>query len=134
MLIHQNLQSIGNSVEKIENFLYEHPECHFICTTEHWKSEEELMQIGISDFNLASYFCREHGKHGGPTKAAGGKLEMLSNVKNQIEGIGGWLGSSIPKLRKNETEGLTDEEPVAVEKTTFPGDISAPKDDDDNSR
>nr|CAI5817521.1 unnamed protein product [Callosobruchus analis] len=65
MLIHQNLQSIGNSVEKIENFLYEHPECRFICATEHWKSEEELMQIGILDFNLASYFCREHGKHGG---------------------------------------------------------------------
>ncbi|VEN48430.1 unnamed protein product [Callosobruchus maculatus] len=73
-------------------------------------------------------------KDGSPTKATGGKLEMLSNVKNQIEGIGGWLGSSIPKLRKNETEGLTEEEPVAVEKTTSPGDIGAPKDDDDNSR
>ncbi|VEN48432.1 unnamed protein product [Callosobruchus maculatus] len=72
-------------------------------------------------------------KDGSPTKATGGKLEMLSNVKNQIEGIGGWLGSSIPKLRKNETEGLTEEEPVAVEKTTSPGDIGAPKDDDDNS-
>nr|CAI5819544.1 unnamed protein product [Callosobruchus analis] len=45
-----------NSVDRIENFLYEYPECHFICATEYWKSKEELMQIGTSDFNLTSYF------------------------------------------------------------------------------
>lgn len=62
---------------------------------------------------------------------------MFSNVKTQIEGIGGWLGSSIPKLRKNEGE--QDEQRV-LEETAEPavGEMvpEAPqqKDDDDNSR
>ncbi|CAH1153692.1 unnamed protein product [Phaedon cochleariae] len=74
-------------------------------------------------------------KEGSPTKASGGKLEMFSNVKNQIEGIGGWLGSSIPKLRKGETEGLAENQEGATEYTEPQPPESAPvKDEDDNSR
>ncbi|CAG9855418.1 unnamed protein product [Phyllotreta striolata] len=79
-------------------------------------------------------------KEGSPTKAAapGGRLEMFSNVKNQIEGIGGWLGSSIPKLRKNENEaGSSDvlDQPAATEAAdTQEPDVQPVKDDDDNSR
>lgn len=72
-----------------------------------------------------------------PTKQSGGsRLEMFSNVKNQIEGIGGWLGSSIPKLRKGETEGLTDaQEPIATETVAPASAETGPvKDEDDNSR
>lgn len=75
-------------------------------------------------------------KDGSPTKQAGsGRLEMFSNVKNQIEGIGGWLGSSIPKLRKGETEGLTDaQEPIATEAVAPASAETVPaKDEDDNS-
>lgn len=70
-----------------------------------------------------------------PTKHS--KLEMFSNVKTQIEGIGGWLGSSIPKLRKNEGEDdqkVLEEaaaESAAAEPVTEP---AQQKDDDDNSR
>lgn len=63
---------------------------------------------------------------------------MFSNVKNQIEGIGGWLGSSIPKLRKADNEsGMTEsqEQPIATESVEPQDtDIQPPKDDDDNSR
>jgi hypothetical protein len=61
---------------------------------------------------------------------------MLTNVKSQIEGIGGWLGSSIPKLRKGE-EGQ--EEQQVVEEGNTPASAESVKgspqhkDDDDNS-
>lgn len=74
-----------------------------------------------------------------PTKHS--RLDMLSNVKNQIEGIGGWLGSSIPKLRKNEAEHEATEEhqPLGEEGDTPASAESVKgspqqKDDDDNSR
>lgn len=62
---------------------------------------------------------------------------MFSNVKTQIEGIGGWLGSSIPKLRKNE--GDQDDQKVLEEATEPPAadpvtEAVQQKDDDDNSR
>lgn len=70
---------------------------------------------------------------------------MLSNVKTQIEGIGGWLGSSIPKLRKGE-EGLTEggiaggeenlgaEESLTTSADVVKGPSGLQKDEDDNSR
>lgn len=76
-----------------------------------------------------------------PTKHS--KLEMLSNVKNQIEGIGGWLGSSIPKFRKNEAEqgeGAEDQQPLGGEEVDPLASAESikgspqQKDDDDNSR
>ncbi|CAH0561791.1 unnamed protein product [Brassicogethes aeneus] len=82
-------------------------------------------------------------KDGSPTKATaeGGKLAMLTNVKSQIEGIGGWLGSSIPKLRKGEEGlaeatgednlGITDD--AAGPGSEAKGSSPMPKDDDDNS-
>jgi len=76
-----------------------------------------------------------------PTKHS--KLEMFSNVKNQIGGIGGWLGSSIPKLRKGEGEvpaGSTEETvgaaPAEDEVANLTSDLKATnisRDDDDNS-
>lgn len=66
---------------------------------------------------------------------------MLSNVKTQIEGIGGWLGSSIPKLRKGDAEGdanvehqpLGDEGGTPASAESVKGSPQQ-KDDDDNSR
>lgn len=68
------------------------------------------------------------------------RLEMFSNVKNQIEGFGGWIGSSIPKLRKGEHEsGTSDiighENPVAeTDELPVTGDPIKDHGDDDNSR
>ncbi|XP_034836082.1 synapse-associated protein of 47 kDa isoform X3 [Maniola hyperantus] len=67
-----------------------------------------------------------------PTKA-GGKLDLITNVKSQMTG---WLGSGIPipGLRKNEVPPTDATEPVPVE----PAEPAEPKpegkDDDDNSR
>lgn len=72
-----------------------------------------------------------------PTKQS--KLDMLSNVKTQIGGIGGWIGSSIPKFRKGEGEpaGDNQENQLLAEKADQQEPTEAPKrqkDDDDNSR
>ena len=64
-LIHQNVQSLGNSVDKIQHFLSTQKNCKFLCFTEHWKSAEQLRLIGIQNFTLASSYCRPEGKHGG---------------------------------------------------------------------
>lgn len=61
---------------------------------------------------------------------------MFSNVKTQIEGIGGWLGSSIPKLRKNEGE-QENQKPLEADEALLPTEPEAenlPQKDDDNSR
>ncbi|KAK9890092.1 hypothetical protein WA026_008901 [Henosepilachna vigintioctopunctata] len=72
-----------------------------------------------------------------PTKQSGGsRLDMLNNVKGQIQGIGGWIGSSIPKLRKGEEQPPPDTSAEQVEQNnTAASEQSArpPKDDDDNS-
>lgn len=80
-----------------------------------------------------------------PTKTS--KLEMFSNVKTQIGGIGGWIGSnmpampampSIPKLRKGEGDAPPTDEaaPPAEGDALVDAAAAAPptKDDDDNSR
>lgn len=61
---------------------------------------------------------------------------MFSNVKSQIGGIGGWLGSNIPKLRKGDNEHVPE-----GQLDTVPADETAPavpehtaKEEDDNSR
>lgn len=65
---------------------------------------------------------------------------MLTNVKSQIEGIGGWLGSSIPKLRKGETDVEAAEEQTPFDEGGTPASAESvkgsplQKDDDDNSR
>ncbi|XP_019760480.1 synapse-associated protein of 47 kDa isoform X2 [Dendroctonus ponderosae] len=76
-----------------------------------------------------------------PSKTVGSsRLEMFSNVKNQFEGIGGWLGSSIPKLRKGDPDGISSEaagheNPAADTGSPDLGDPGKEaRDDDDNSR
>lgn len=65
---------------------------------------------------------------------------MLTNVKSQFEGIGGWLGSSIPKLRKGEGEVEQTEEHQSLGESGTPASAASikgsplQKDDDDNSR
>ncbi|RZC40018.1 synapse-associated protein of 47 kDa [Asbolus verrucosus] len=78
-------------------------------------------------------------KDASPTKQSGGsRLDMLTNVKSQIEGIGGWLGSSIPKLRKGE-EGHQEGTEESAEDGNTPASAESikgspqHKDDDDNS-
>ncbi|XP_056645300.1 synapse-associated protein of 47 kDa isoform X7 [Diorhabda carinulata] len=96
--------------------------------------QEEKVPTPTEDSNA---LVGSEKKEGSPTKASGGgKLEMFSNVKNQIEGIGGWLGSSIPKLRKADNEQVVDgqEQPPLSEPEPQGLDTHPLKDEDDNSR
>lgn len=64
-VIHQNVQSLGNSVNRVEDMIQNNPDCKFLCLTEHWKTEDQLKMLPIKEFNLCSCFCREEGEHGG---------------------------------------------------------------------
>lgn len=63
-IIHQNLQSIGTSFNKLE-VLIAQENCDVVAVTEHWRSEGELEYYKLGGFNLVSSFCRDSGRHGG---------------------------------------------------------------------
>lgn len=64
-VLHQNIQSIGNSVDKLQFVLNNNLHCKVVCLTEHWKTERQLDMIGMGDFKLIARVCREENKHGG---------------------------------------------------------------------
>lgn len=65
-IIHQNVQSIGNCVNRLEQFLLNYPDCSFLGISEHWKTESQLRNYGINGFYLAEAVCRENeNQHGG---------------------------------------------------------------------
>lgn len=64
-IIHQNVQSLGNAVDKINDLLNDHIECKFLCITEHWKSSEQLKSLSLKNFKLSASYCRDPGQHGG---------------------------------------------------------------------
>lgn len=64
-IIHQNVQSMGNSIDKIKELLNDISNCFILCITEHWKSQQQLCQMALKNFNLAASTCRKTGKHGG---------------------------------------------------------------------
>lgn len=63
-IIHQNVQSLGNCVDTITALLEEHSNCKCLCISEHWRKADQLKATSISNFNLASYFCRKNGYGG----------------------------------------------------------------------
>lgn len=81
-IIHQNIQSIGNAVEQLEIFLQDHEDCKVLCLSEHWKTEEQLNNYSIPNFNLVSKFCREENKHGGCAIYVAEHLKNFHNKKN----------------------------------------------------
>ncbi|KAK9696080.1 hypothetical protein QE152_g32127 [Popillia japonica] len=64
-LIHQNVQSLGNSVDRIEAMLMKNSDCYFLCITEHWKSVSQLQTLKIRNFKIAASYCRDERQHGG---------------------------------------------------------------------
>lgn len=59
------MRSLGNSVNKLEKLLKDNPECMILCITEHWKSQDQLDQLGLENFKSIASVCREAGQHGG---------------------------------------------------------------------
>lgn len=64
-ILHQNLQSIGNCLDRIKIALSENEDCLCLCVTEHWKSAEQLPAYQIPGYVNISSFCRKEGAHGG---------------------------------------------------------------------
>ena len=64
-IIHQNVQSIGNSIDRINEMMKDNLNCKVLCLSEHWKSKTLLKNYVINNFRLISEFCREDGKYGG---------------------------------------------------------------------
>ena len=83
-IIHQNLQSIGNSVDLLEDFLNQQNDCDVLCVTEHWKTYSQLENYGVKGFSLAASFCRQLEKtHGG--SAIYVKTELRNKKRHDID-------------------------------------------------
>lgn len=50
-IIHQNVESIGNSVDQIGELTKEN-NAHVVCLSEHWKTADQLSNYGIENFVL----------------------------------------------------------------------------------
>ncbi|KAK9879472.1 hypothetical protein WA026_006541 [Henosepilachna vigintioctopunctata] len=64
ILMHQNVQYIGNGFNQLE-VLIKSLGASFVTITERWKSRDELFVYQLPDYVLVSEFYRESGKHGG---------------------------------------------------------------------
>ncbi|XP_044745120.1 uncharacterized protein LOC123306984 [Coccinella septempunctata] len=67
-VVHQNVQSIGNSINQLNMVVSEtlkNDDLCAVCITEHWKTKEQISNFGIDGFILASAFCRDYNEHGG---------------------------------------------------------------------
>ena len=63
-IFHINIQCISNKVDQISLFLDKN-NYDIICFSEHWLDINALKLIKISNYILASDFCRSENKHGG---------------------------------------------------------------------
>lgn len=50
---------------ELEHYLSINHEVKIICLNEHWLNEAQLQSTGVANYQLVSYYCRSHLKHGG---------------------------------------------------------------------
>lgn len=63
-VIHQNIQSLRNKVDRLEIFLkHENPD--LVVFTEHDLKDTEISQINIPGFSIKASYCRQQHKSGG---------------------------------------------------------------------
>lgn len=63
-IIHQNVQSLKNSINIINHLTEQHEDCKILCITEHWQKKTQIGALGLNNFKLGSSFCREGGYGG----------------------------------------------------------------------
>lgn len=80
-MLHQNVQSLGNSVDQLQYLLQQQKECRFLCITEHWKTKEQLNVLTIQNFKLVCAVCREEGSHGGAAVYVHESIESMARKK-----------------------------------------------------
>lgn len=98
------MQSIGNCVDELEVFLEEHPECMFLCLTEHWKTEDQLRNYGIKNFYLAASCCREENKHGGSAIYAKSGIKFREKREATNMSVIGQIECSVGEFEINKTK------------------------------
>lgn len=64
-ILHQNVCSLGNAKDRLEEILNDNEDIKILCITEHWKTEHQLKFYSIKDFLLITFFCRDEKEHGG---------------------------------------------------------------------
>lgn len=64
-ILHQNVCSLGNAKDRLEEILNENEDVKILCITEHWKTENQLKFYAINNFALITFFCRNEKEHGG---------------------------------------------------------------------
>lgn len=63
-IIHQNIQSIGSCIDELQ-FFVDQQNYHFICVTEHWKTNQQLKMFPLKGYYQAASFCRSQvNSHG----------------------------------------------------------------------
>lgn len=82
LILHQNVNSIGNCVNEIEVFLRDN-NCDIFCVSEHWQSADNLGLLNILNYKLISSFCRT--SYGGTAIYCKNALNVQSfNAINQM--------------------------------------------------
>lgn len=90
-IINQNIQSIGNSIDQLNDLLYDYDNCLCVCLTEHWKTEDQLQNFAVEGYYTAASFCREGtNSHGGSAIFVRNCLPVKERIdikKLTIEGV-----------------------------------------------
>lgn len=82
--------------------LSNYEECMFLCITEHWKTEEQLMIYGIENFHLISSFCRQENEHGGSAIYARKSIQCKERTDVKTLSISGQFECSACEWKRNK--------------------------------
>jgi len=80
-ILHQNIQSIGNSLNQLNHLIQDLTGVRVLCVTEHWKTKDELQFFTPHNFKLVSSACRERGEHGGSAIFVHQSIKCKSIIK-----------------------------------------------------
>lgn len=61
-IFHINIQCLRNKMLEIDALRFQEM---FLCFTEHWMLDDELLNSSLENYSLLSYFCRSKKLHGG---------------------------------------------------------------------
>lgn len=103
-IIHQNVQSLGNAIDRIQYFLQSEQHCKVFLVTEHWKTEKQLKVLPINNFNLAANWCRNEKEHGGAAVYVHQSIKFKNKEKLSKFSVKGELECAASVIRINKQE------------------------------
>ena len=72
--MHQNIQGLGNKIEKLQVVLSE-INSSIVVLSEHWQSSDQIKLINLETYLLCSSFCRDKIRHGGVSNFVNSNLK-----------------------------------------------------------